>query len=303
MPVSQMNLAPGGPRVSRLALGLWRLAEWDFSDSQTLDLIESSLDLGITTFDHADIYGDYACERLFGRALALKPSLRERIQLVTKCGIKLVSGQRPEHGFKHYDTSRAHIVASAENSLKMLRTDRIDLLLIHRPDPLMDADEIAAAFGQLRESGKVLHFGVSNFTPWQLDLLTSRLDFPLVTNQVELSVLFMDLLHDGTVDQCQRLRISPMAWSPLARGELFYHESERAERVRVALRDIAAEWDGAGVDQVALAWILRHPARVVPVLGSGKLDRITSAVGAERISLTREQWFRIWAASAGTDVP
>lgn len=211
MAVSQTNLAKGGPRCSRLVAGLWRLASWGLRDAELLDLIHACLDLGITTFDHADIYGGYTNEELFGRALALEPALRERMQLVTKCGIKLVSAHRPAHTFHCYDTSQAHIVASVENSLRLLGTDCLDLLLIHRPDPLLDADEMAEAFAALRQAGKVLHFGVSNFTPWQFDLLASRLDFPLVTNQVEVSVLHLETLHDGTLDQCQRLGIAPMA--------------------------------------------------------------------------------------------
>lgn len=225
------------------------------------------------------------------------------MQLVTKCGIKLVSARRPEHGIKHYDTSRAHIIASAENSLRMLNTDRIDLLLIHRPDPLMDAGEIAAAFTALREAGKVLHFGVSNFTPSQFELLASRLDFPLVTNQVELSPMNMEVLHDGTIDQCQRLGVSPMAWSPLAGGRLFQDETAQAGRLHKALVTIGEQLGGATMDQVALAWILRHPARIIPVLGTGKIERVRNAAGAEALELTREQWFSIWSASAGGPVP
>jgi predicted oxidoreductase len=303
MMVSQIELAEGGPRFSRLALGLWRLADWGLRDAELLDLIQASLDLGITTFDHADIYGDYTCEELFGRALLAQPSLRENMQLVTKCGIKLVSPQRPGHGIKHYDTSRAHIIASAENSLRMLNTDRLDLLLIHRPDPIMDAGEVAGAFSVLREAGKVLHFGVSNFTPSQFDLLASQLDFPLVTNQVELSVMNMAVLHDGTIDQCQRLGISPMAWSPLAGGGLFRSDTAQAQRLRHALITVGEQLGGAVMDQVALAWILRHPATIVPVLGTGKIDRVQSAARAESLELTREQWFLIWSASTGAPVP
>jgi predicted oxidoreductase len=303
MTVSQLDLAPGGLRFSRLALGLWRLPSWCLDDRELLDLIHASLDLGITTFDHADIYGDYACEQLFGRALALEPSLRERMQLVTKCGIKLVSANRPDHAIKHYDTSRAHIIASVENSLRMLRTDRIDLLLIHRPDPLTDPDEVAGTLSALSQAGKVLHFGVSNFGPSQFDLLASRLDVPLVTNQVELSVLNLEVLHDGTVDQCYRLGLSPMAWSPLGGGRLFYDEDEQAIRLRRALTAVGQALGGAPLEQVALAWILSHPARIVPVLGTGKLDRIQTAAPAEALHLSREQWFAIWSASTGTEVP
>jgi predicted oxidoreductase len=191
MSVSTLDLAPSGPQVSRLALGTWRLASWGLSAAELLDLVHGTVDLGITAIDHADIYGDYAGEELFGRALALDPALRPRLQLITKCGIRIVSSRRPLHRIKHYDTSRDHIVASVENSLRALGTDYLDLLLIHRPDPLLDPDEVAEAFVALRGAGKVLHFGVSNFRPSQLDLLASRLPMPLVTNQVELSVLNM----------------------------------------------------------------------------------------------------------------
>jgi len=189
MTVSQIDLTEGGPRFSRMALGFWRLAEWSLSAAELLDLVHSNLDLGITTFDHADVYGDYTCEERFGRALSLEPGLRGSMQLVTKCGIKLMSTNRPQHALKHYDTGREHIIASAENSLRVLGTDYIDLLLIHRPDVLMDPEEVAEAFAALRQSGKVLSFGVSNFSPSQFDLLASRLAFPLVTNQIEISVL------------------------------------------------------------------------------------------------------------------
>ena len=303
MSVSQIDMAKGGPQVSRLALGFWRLVEWGMSDAQLLDLIRTSLDLGITTIDHADIYGDHVCQELFGRALALEPALRERMQLVTKCGIMLVSPNRPQNAFKHYDTSRAHLFASVEESLRALRTDRIDLLLIHRPDVLMDPDEVAEAFTSLRQAGKVLHFGVSNFTPSQFDLLASRLDFPLITNQIEVSVLFLDLLHDGTVDQCLQRGIAPMVWSPLAGGCIFLEDSEQATRVRQALQAVGQELGGAPMDQVALAWLLAHPVRFLPVLGSGKIERIQSAIGAEALHLSREQWFAIWSASAGMPVP
>jgi predicted oxidoreductase len=303
MAVSQIKLTGSGPTVSRLVFGAWRLANWGLSRSDRLRLIEACVELGITAVDHADIYGNYTCEQLFGEALAEAPALRDKLQLITKCGIKLISSNRPAHTLKHYDTSKAHLVASVENSLTLLRTDRLDLLLIHRPDPLMDPDEVAEAFTQLRESGKVLHFGVSNFTPLQFELLASRLSFPLVTNQIELSVVHLDALGDGTMDQCQRLRISPMAWSPLGGGSLLRDNSPSTVRLRQALSRVGAALGGATVTQVALAWLLSHPARIVPVLGTGKLDRIQESAGAEAFKLTREQWFTIWSASTGTEVP
>ena len=168
------ELAPGGPRLSPIVAGAWRMADWHWDAQQRLRWIEECVELGVTSFDHADIYGGYAVEGLFGQALALAPALRERLQLVGKCGIKLVSPARPEHRIKHYDSSAAHIATSVDASLRALRTDRLDLLLIHRPDPLMDADEVARAFESLRAAGKVRHFGVSNFTPGQFELLASR---------------------------------------------------------------------------------------------------------------------------------
>jgi predicted oxidoreductase len=303
MTVSRIQLTGSGPEFSRLVAGVWRLGEWGMDTRALLGFIHGCLDLGITTFDNADIYGGYTCEGLFGAALAAEPGLRDRLELVTKCGIQLVTGNRPDNRVHHYDTSRAHIVAAAENSLRELNTDRLDLLLIHRPDPLLDADEVAEAFGALWAAGKARHFGVSNFLPWQFDLLQSRLDFPLVTNQIELSVLYLDPLHDGTLDQAQRLRVPPMAWSPLAGGRLFDAHDERAGRVRAALERVGQELGGAAVDQVALAWLLRHPARVLPVLGSGRVERIHAAALAEGLRLDRQQWFAIWEASAGREVP
>jgi predicted oxidoreductase len=296
-------MAPGGPTFSRLMLGLWRLAEWNMTSDAVVRLVHSCLDRGLSTFDHADIYGEYQCERLFGEALAQLPGLRERMQLVTKCGIRLVADVHPETRIQHYDTSRTHIIASAEHSLQALRTDRIDMLLIHRSDPLMDADEVAEAFTRLHESGKVLHFGVSNFLPFQFDLLASRLPFPLMTNQLECSVLHLDAMLDGTLDQCQQLRIAPMAWSPFGGGRLFTSDDEQAVRVRKALQNIGDELGGASMDQVALAWLLQHPSNILPIIGTGRWDRIEQAIGAEALELSRDQWFTLWTASTGAGVP
>jgi predicted oxidoreductase len=301
--ISRIKVSPEGPELSRITHGLWRLKDWGKSPAEIPEMIHSCLQLGITTFDHADIYGDYNCETLFGAALAESSVRREHIELVTKCGIKLVSKNRPDVSIKHYDTSASHILDSVENSLKNLRTDYIDLLLIHRPDPLMNAREVGEAFSRLKESGKVLYFGVSNFLPSQFELLSAQTDVPLVTNQIEYSVLNTEAQDNGTLDMCQRLKISPMAWSPLGGGRLFHEHTERIIRLRKAMQDIADELSADSIDQVALAWILTHPADFVVVVGTGNLDRIKRAVEAEKTKLSRQQWFTIWTASTGHEVP
>lgn len=301
--VPQVRLGGQGPQVSRIVHGLWRLAGWGLDRKGIGDLILGCVEQGITTFDHADIYGEYTCEGLFGPALADCCVDRSAIQLVSKCGIKLVSVRRPAHRVKSYDTSRAHIVASVENSLQCLRTDYIDLLLIHRPDPLLDPREVNEAFVSLRQSGKVRHFGVSNFLPHQFESLVSKLQVPLVTNQIEYSVMNLAAHADGSIDLCQKLEIRPMAWSPFGGGRLFCGDSPQTQRLRETLARIGREVGGASLDQVALAWVLRHPVGFVPVLGTGHLDRIRSAAAALEIDLSVEQWFEIRRASLDQDVP
>ncbi len=301
--VPQIALSKNGPSCSRLVHGLWRLAGWNKSLSQIRAASDFCLEHGITTFDHADIYGDYTCEGLFGEALAAAATDRSRIQLVTKCGIKLVSQNRPGHRIKSYDTSCSHILTSVDNSLKCLHTDYIDLLLIHRPDPLVDPEEVNKAFVTLRDSGKVRHFGVSNFLPSQFEALAARLDVPLVTNQIEYSVMHLAAHVDGTIDQCQKLAIRPMAWSPLGGGKLFHQDSGQAGALRDTLSKIGRDVGGASVDQVALAWVLRHPVQFAVVVGTGNTSRIGKAIEALDIPLSREQWFEIYQASTGRDVP
>jgi len=300
--IPRIALSKHGPDVSRLAHGLWRLREWNKGRGEVLDLIQYCLEQGITTFDHADIYGDYTCEQRFGETLAASGIDRSAIQLVSKCGIKLVSPSRPAHRIKCYDTSCSHILTSVENSLRCLQTDYLDLLLIHRPDPLLDPREVNEAFVQLRQSGKVHYFGVSNFLPSQFEALAAKLDVPLVTNQIEYSVMNLDAHADGSVDLCQRLEIRPMAWSPLGGGRLFRDDSERVRRLRETLTRIGRDLGGATVEQVALAWILRHPVRFVPVLGTGNRDRIAKAVEAMDLELSSEQWFEIRRDSLGQEV-
>lgn len=301
MTATKIQLHPDGPQFSRIIPGLMRLSGWEMSTDDLVNWIETCLDWGITTFDHADIYGGHTCEGIFGAALARKPSLRAQMQLVTKCGVRMKSV--PGNRVGHYNTTTAYILGQAEQSLKNLNTDHIDVLLIHRPDPLMDADDIAEAFMKLKQDGKVLHFGVSNFTTTQFDLLQSRLSVPLVTNQVEFSVMHVDPIYDGTFDQQQQHRHPPMAWSPLAGGRMFSAEDEQSQRVRDMLQQVGEELGGAPIDQVALAWVLKHPVKAMPVLGTGKLERVQAALDAEKLELDHNQWFMILEASNGHPVP
>lgn len=298
---STLACAPGGPTLSRIVAGCWRMADWSFTVPQRVRWIEACLELGITCFDHADIYGDYAAEALFGEALAAAPGLRERMTIVTKCGIGLVSPARPAHRVGHYDTSAVHVEASVDASLAQLRTDRLDVLLIHRPDALMDADALAACFERLRAAGKVRHFGVSNFTPAQFALLHRRV--PLVTNQVECSPLHLAPLHDGTFDQAQDLGLAPMIWSALAGGRVFTGEDADAQRVRRVLGRLAAE-RGITVTTLVYAWLLRHPARLIPLTGSRRIEAMREAVAALAVEpLDNQAWYEIWEAGNGAPVP
>jgi len=297
--VQRITLAPQGPEFSRFVMGYWRLMDWNMSPQQLVGFIEEHLDLGVTTVDHADIYGGYQCEAAFGEAMKLAPHLRTKMEIVSKCGIATTA--RAENAIGHYITDRNHIVLSAEQSLKNLATDHLDLLLIHRPDPLMDADEVAEAFQTLHQSGKVRHFGVSNFTPAQFSLLQSRLPFTLATNQLEISPVHQPLLLDGTLDQLQQLRIRPMAWSCLGGGRLF--NDEAFQPLRDELATVAHEMNAASIEQVVYAWVLRLPSKPLPIIGSGKIERVRSAVASQALHMTRQQWFRIRKAALGYDVP
>ncbi len=303
MIANKIQISPNGPVFSRIVAGVWKWGQWGWklNDQQHLSLIQSCLEQEVTTFDHADIYGDYTSEADFGRALQLQPSLREKMQIVTKCGIKLKSNNRPNHKIKSYDLSKEHIITSVENSLRNLHTDRIDLLLLHRPSPLMDADDVAEAIIQLKKQGKILHFGVSNFTPSQFKLIQSRLE--IATNQIELHLMKPKPFFNGTLDLCQRMKVSPMAWSPLASGRIFTDlDSAQVRRIVSAAEPILEKYD-AELDQILLAWLLRHPSKILPVLGTARPERVEAAVDALRIELTREEWFMLWEASLGHEIP
>jgi predicted oxidoreductase len=292
--MQKIKIQPSGPILSRLAVGVWR---WHtLQTNQIEELINTSLSEGVSTFDHADIYGNYSCDEIFGSVLKTNPSLRNQLEIVTKCGIKLLSEKMPNHKIKHYDTSKEHIIWSVENSLKMLGTDRIDLLLLHRPDPLLNPIEVVEAFATLKKQGKVLHFGVSNFTPSQFEMLQSYLSFPLVTNQIELSLFNNAPFFDGTTDSLMKHQISPMAWSPLGGGKHFENET-----VMNRLNELAKEYD-CSTTQLLLAWLLKHPSAVLPILGTTQVARITEGVKSVDIKLDKQHWFEMLKIARGKDV-
>lgn len=280
-----------GPKLSRIVAGAWR---WNSVSPDVVDrLIKTSLDAGITSFDHADIYGDYSNEKLFGEVLTKNPSIRNNIQLITKCGIKLLSQKKPNTWIKHYDTSKQHILDSVDNSLKMLGTHYVDLLLIHRPDPLLDPEEVSEAFGLLKQSGKVLHFGVSNFSKDHFEMLQSYLPFPLVTNQIELSLNNLTPVFDGTLDVMLKHRVSPMAWSPLGGGKLMTNQNLWSKKGHYHCTET----------QLSLAWLLRHPAGIFPVIGTTQPERILESARAVDVKLDAQDWFEMLKVASGRDVP
>lgn len=288
-----------GPEFSRIITGAWR---WKLLQQERVEeLINISLESGITTFDHADIYGDYSCEEIFGNALSKRTSLRASLQLVSKCGIKLISSKKPDHRINHYDTTKEHIIQSAEASLKNLRTDYLDLLLIHRPDPLMNPEEVAEAFYSLKQSGKVLYFGVSNFTPTQFELLQKFVQVPLVTNQIEVSLFYTDLLYDGTVDTVMKHRASPMVWSPLGGGK-FFTEPGSYEAARVQLGLLSEKYQ-CSETQLLLAWILSHPSEMFPILGTSNPQRVKEGAESLNVKLEKQDWYFLLKSIVGKDVP
>ena len=301
MNMPRIELNPG-LTLSRLAYGVWRLSEAaDTSAQAVAGRIQACLDQGITTFDHADIYGGYSCEALFGAALRAQPGLKARMEIVTKCDIMLLSDQRPDNRVKHYDTSAAHVQASVERSLHNIGVDAIDLLLIHRPDPLMDHHALGACLDSLIQSGKVRAAGVSNFMPWDMELLQSAMKNRLVSNQIEISLMQTRGFVDGQIAHAQRLGVPVMAWSPLGGGRLFGQDAA-ALRLRPALQRLAS---AQGVDEtaVAIAWLLQHPARIIPVLGTNDMQRIARMQDALRVTLDRQTWFELYSLANGAEVP
>ena len=297
--MDRVEIAPG-LSLSRLVYGMWRLGDdADTSPAHVQAKVEACLAQGITTMDQADIYGDYTAEGLLGAALRAAPGLRDRIEIVTKCDIVAPVGRHAAARVKYYDTTRAHILASVDTSLQEMGTDRIDLLLIHRPDPLMDHHETGAALDEVVASGKVRAVGVSNFRPWDFRLLQSAMETRLATNQIEMSLTAHHPFTNGDLAFLQERGIPPMAWSPLGGGSLF---ATSPAPLRAALHRIA---DAQGVDPgaVAVAWLLRHPARILPVLGTNDPSRIARIGDAARVTLDRQDWFELYTHALGHEVP
>jgi len=291
------KISEHGPELSRIILGGWRWNDRAFPLLEQQKLVEKALELGITTFDHADIYGNYYCQYKFGELLKTDSSLRDKIQIITKCGIKPKSGKHPGRKIQYYDTSAAHIISSAEESLKSLQTDHVDLLLIHRSDPLLNPDEVAEAFVKLKDDGKVRYFGVSNFTNAQLQLLQSRLGFPLVTNQIELSLTHTAPIFDGTLDYLLEHRICPMIWSPFGGGKIFGNKNLMA-----GLKEISNKYN-VEMSSLLIAWLLYLPSKGFPVVGTMKAHRLEAIVEGINILLDRQDWYKILKVARGFDVP
>lgn len=288
--------------ISPYIIGTMRLGAWgsNLTTKEYQHFIEDCISMGFIDFDHADIYGHYTTEAEFGNALKSKPELREKIRITTKCGIKLVSKNRPEHATKSYNLSAEHILKSVETSLKEFGTDYLDVLLLHRPDYLFHPEEIAETFKKLKDQGKVLSFGVSNFSASQFDLLSSFT--PLITNQVEISLLHRNAFEDGTLDQCQKLGLIPSAWSPLGGGSLFKKSNDKIiNAIQKKLKSLADKYN-IKPDQILYAWLRKHPAGIIPVLGTSKIERIKAAKQALEITLSHEEWYMLWEAALGREI-
>jgi predicted oxidoreductase len=286
--------------LSRIVYGMWRILDDDnTSASHITRKIEVCLEQGITSLDQADIYGGYQAEAALGAALRANPGLRDHVEIITKCGIIAPVGKYADRRVTHYNTSEAHITASVEASLTNLATDRIDLLLIHRPDPFMDHEETGRALDNLVSSGKVRAVGVSNFKKHDWSLLQSAMSTKLVTNQIEISVLHHSPFLDGDIAWMQEQGLHPMAWSPLGGGALF---ETKGQEVRQVLERIAQE-QKTDITAVAVDWLLAHPVKLLPVMGTNRIDRIATLSSAADIQMDRETWFEILTAAMGHGVP
>ena len=285
---------------SRIIQGFWRLSNWGQTLSETLKFMNNCIELGITTFDTADIYMSETYQR---EAMKLDKTIRNKIEIVTKCGIKPhIEALFKDVKTPHYNSTKDHIINSVDNSLIRLGVDNIDVVLIHRPDYLMDPSEVAEAFNEIKKAGKVREFGVSNFTPSQFNLLASYYDGKLVTNQIEISPLTVNAFEDGSIDNAMINHSSLMAWSPLSGGKLFKDDCEQAMRVRASLNELKEKYSASSIDQIAYAWILKHPAKIMPIVGSSKISRVKQATSALNINLSHEDWYYILESSLGRSV-
>lgn len=283
-------------------VGTMRLGSWgaNFNTQQTQKFVEECLELGANHFDHADIYGHYTTEAEFGLVLKDNNNLREKLYITTKCGINLITENRPSHQIKSYNSTKQHIITSVETSLKNLQSGYIDTLLIHRPDFIMNPQEIAETFHSLKKEGKVNAFGVSNFTASQFDLLNSFI--PLITNQIEISALHLNAFTDGTLDQCLKLGITPTAWSPLGGGNYFTAKNNKqVSRLKPIVLKLAEKYN-CKEDELLLAWLRKHPSGIIPVIGTSKIERVKAAIKAQSITIAHEDWYKIWQASTGEEV-
>lgn len=286
-------------KYSEIIAGCMTWGAWgkQLSTSEMIHLMHTCIAAGITTFDHADIYGDYTTEAAFGKAFSQSNIPRENIQFISKCGIQYIGKARPNR-VKHYEYSKDYIIWSVEQSLRNLQTSYLDLLLLHRPSPLMHPDEIAEAVEALKKAGKIIDFGVSNFTTSQTDLIASGTDISV--NQIEFSLTQPSAMHNGSLDHMLLHKIAPMAWSPL--GNYFKEDSEQNERIRQELKHLCEKYN-ATESQLLLAWILKHPAGVKPVIGTTNTERIQEAISALHLELETEDWFALVVASQGHKVP
>jgi predicted oxidoreductase len=284
--------------LSPIIAGVMNWGIWDknLNTKEMENMINVCLENKITTFDHADIYGDYTTEASFGKALASSKIPREKLQLISKCGIQMITGNR-NNAIKHYQYSKEYIVQSVENSLQYLQTDFLDVLLLHRPSPLMQADEIAEAVLKLKSEGKIIDFGLSNFTTSQTELIRQKTE--VLYNQIQFSATHFEPMVDGSFDYMQINSICPMSWNPL--GSVFREDNSQTRRLKKLLVTLMAKYH-LGSDSILLAWILQHPAKIIPIAGTVNVARIQSLQKAVDLKLDKEDWFAIWTASMGEDV-